>query len=255
MSRFQLTTFIAIASAIAAALVLHEPARFIVILIIVVAFWTTFSFGMATVRMQFFAHSICRGPVGKKQIALTFDDGPDPVATPALLDLLSREKIPVTFFCIGKNVEAHPDLANKILAGGHLLENHSYYHAWTMMFNRSPGLIREMSLAQNAIEQATKTKPTYFRPPIGLTNPHFTRALRSLGLTMIGWDIRPMDTARPPQMVIDYVVKHAREGSIILLHDGGVSAEHVTTIVSTLVKELRSRGFEFERVDRMLGGN
>jgi len=252
MSRFQVITFSAIAAAIAAALLLNEPARVIVIATLAVVYWTVFSIGMASIRMQYFAKAVCRGTTGQKRVALTFDDGPNPAATPALLDLLKAEQIAATFFCIGKHAGAHPQLAARIVAEGHLLGNHSYHHAWTMMFNRSPGLIREMSLAQNAIQQATGTTPAYFRPPIGLTNPHFTRALRALNLTMIGWDIRPMDTARPAQTVIDYVLKHARDGSIILLHDGGVKAEHVTHIVSTLVRELRSRGYSFERVDRLV---
>jgi peptidoglycan/xylan/chitin deacetylase (PgdA/CDA1 family) len=252
MSRFTLTTATAFAILTVTSLTLGAPARDWAVVVVWAVYLAVCGIGMVSVRMQFFAAAICRGPTGKMRVALTFDDGPDPDATPKLLDLLSGERIPATFFCIGKNVEAHPQIAARIAAEGHLLENHTYRHPWwiSCLFGRR--LSDEMSRAQQAIQKAAGMTPRYVRSPAGLTNPFFPRVLRRLGLTLIGWDVRTFDTAGSIQKVIDRISRQARDGSIILLHDGGSSQERIVEIVSAAIKDLRSRGFAFERLDRLI---
>lgn len=253
MSRFVTTTIIAIAVASAATLALHGRWRVLAVAGVWAIYLPVFILGIASIRMQFFCRAICRGRPGRMRVALTFDDGPDPAATPALLDLLEREHIEATFFCIGKNVAAYPQLANRIAEGGHLLANHTYRHPWWIGLMFSPGLTREMARTQQAIQQAAGLTPRYMRPPMGMTNPHYFRALRKTGLTVVGWDVRSFDTVGTPQAAVDRIVRRTRDGSIILLHDGGVSPTRVVEIVSAAISQLRSRGFEFERLDRLLG--
>ncbi len=207
---------------------------------------------MALIRMQFYGPAVCRGTVGKMRVALTFDDGPDPDATPKLLDLLSREKISATFFCIGKNVDAHPQLAARIVAEGHLLENHTYRHPWWISCIWGRRLSDETTRTQEAIQKAAGITPRYMRSPAGLTNPFFSRILRRLGLTLVGWDVRSFDTAGSTQGAIERIRRLTRDGSIILLHDGGSSSQRILEIVSATIKDLRGRGFEFERLDRLM---
>ncbi len=252
MSKFHVSLIVTILALIAAAVGLHGIDRVVTIAVIVASFVVLFSVGIARISLQFFVPTVLSGRVGKMQIALTFDDGPDPASTPALLDFLAREKIPAAFFCIGKHVAAHPEIARRIVAEGHLIGNHSYHHGHFMMFNRGRGWAREMKLGQDAIREATGQTPELFRPPIGLTSPHFKYALRVNALKIIGWSVRPRDTIRPADVVIEHILKETRDGSIILLHDGGTSGERIVGIVEALVKELRSRGFRFERVDRMI---
>jgi peptidoglycan-N-acetylglucosamine deacetylase len=252
MSRFVLTTVLAIAAASAAALVLHGWAQFWALAAVWVVYLSICGLGMGRIRMQFYCPAICRGTIGKMRVALTFDDGPDPLATPALLDLLSREKIPAAFFCIGKNVDAHPQLAARIVAEGHLLENHTYRHPWWISCLTARPLADEMTRTQRAIHQAAGITPRYMRSPAGLTNPHFPKALRQAGLTLVGWDVRPFDTAGRTRDAIDRILRETRDGSIILLHDGGVPPQQIIHIVSTAISELRSRGFGFERLDRLI---
>jgi peptidoglycan-N-acetylglucosamine deacetylase len=208
--------------------------------------------GMGFIRWQFFLPAICRGPVGGKRVALTFDDGPDPASTPRLLELLEREKIQATFFCIGKRVDAHPELAARIVREGHLLGNHSYGHPWYISMMREKRLAEELRGGQRSIEAATGVTCKYFRPPSGMTSRHFPGVLKELGLTMVGWDVRSLDTVGSAKGAIDRVLSGTRDGSIILMHDGGVEGEKLIEIVSAVVRELRARGFEFERVDRMV---
>ena len=141
------------------------------------AFWviylTVIGCGVWFIRLGMFCPVIWRGRVGKKLVALTFDDGPDPLTTPLLLDYLREERIAATFFCIGKKVDAHPEIARRIVEEGHLIANHTYHHFWWTSLMWSGTLEREVSRTQEAIERATGVKPRYMRPPMGMTNPHF----------------------------------------------------------------------------------
>lgn len=258
MTRFAVTSLIALAAFFAIGWFLRGWERWAAFSALWVIYLTLFGLGVAFIRMNFFCPAICRANAGRPRVALTFDDGPDASATPVLLDLLRRENIPAAFFCIGRKVDAHPQLAARIVRERHLIANHTYRHLprTAMMFGGE--LSREISQTQSAIERATGARPRFMRPPMGHTNPHYRRVLRKLGLTMIGWDVRSMDTRQEPARVIQRVLRQARDGSIILLHDGcgadgAANTQAVTEIVDGVVKGLRARGFSFERVDRMIG--
>jgi peptidoglycan/xylan/chitin deacetylase (PgdA/CDA1 family) len=252
MSRFHTVFLLSIAAIIAAAFMLNGWARILAIGAIVILNMTLFGIGMAFIRTQYFARVICSAKPGRNRVALTFDDGPDAASTPAVLDLLARENIPAAFFCIGRQVETHPELARRIVGEGHLIENHSHHHAYTLMFNRAGGLTKEFGQSQRAIEQAAGVSPRFLRPPVGLTNPHFSKMCRNLGLTIVGWDVRPLDTIRSADEVVEYVLKTAKDGSIILLHDARTSPERITDIVQRIVNGLRAKGLGFDRLDRLL---
>jgi len=249
MTRFLITSLLAAVAFFAIGLSLHGWTRIWAF----TAFWTVYltivGCGVSFIRLKFFGPVICRGQVGRMRVALTFDDGPDPAVTPALLDLFAREKIHATFFCIGKNVAAHPALAARIAAEGHLIGNHTFNHAWSTAFLGKRGLTDEIEKTQKEIAIATGITPVFMRPPVGLTNPHYNRVLKRLGLQMVGWDVRSMDTRWPANDVVKRVLKNTRDGSIILLHDGGRPPENVLEIVSKIVHGLRAKGFEFESLN------
>lgn len=251
MPRFWTTTLGTAVAVILAATLLAGAARGWTIAGILVVYFIIFSLGVAFIRMQFFGAWLCRGAVGHQRVALTFDDGPDPSATPALLELLKREKVVATFFCIGKKVAAHPDVAKRIVDDGHLIANHTDSHYWWFSVLLSKPLRWEIDRAQAAIERATGVVPKFFRPPAGLTNPHFAGAMRRACLTMVGWDVRSLDTVGTAKDAIDRVLSRTRDGSIIVLHDGCSSAERIVEIASAVIRELRGRGFKFERIDQM----
>jgi peptidoglycan/xylan/chitin deacetylase (PgdA/CDA1 family) len=252
MSRFALTTLLAFAVLTVTSLTLGAPARDWAVPIVWIVYLAVCGIGMVSVRMQFYGPAVYRGGTGKMRVALTFDDGPDPEATPKLLDLLSREKISATFFCIGKKVDAHPQIAARIAAEGHLLENHTYRHPWWISCMWGERLSNELTRTQAAIQNAAGITPRYMRSPAGLTNPFFPKILRRLGLILVGWDVRTFDTSGRAQEAIDRISRQTRDGSIILLHDGAASRERIVEIVSAAIKDLRSRGFGFERLDRLI---
>jgi peptidoglycan/xylan/chitin deacetylase (PgdA/CDA1 family) len=252
MSRFAVTTLLTFIVAGAAAILLSGSGRIWMLVVIAAGYLILFGIGVFSIRAQFFTRAICRGKSGEMRVALTFDDGPDPNATVAILELLSREKISAAFFCIGKNVVAHPQVAARVAAEGHLLGNHTYRHAWWTNFLRRRGLVDEMMWTQDAIVKAAGATPMYMRPPMGLTNPHYSGALRESGLTLVGWDVRSLDTVLSTKAVIRRILRQTRDGSIILLHDGGASPERIVEIVSTVIGELRAQGFGFERLDRLI---
>jgi peptidoglycan/xylan/chitin deacetylase (PgdA/CDA1 family) len=252
MSRFAVNNLIALPTFLAIGYFMSGWPRIAAFTLFWIVYLTIIGCGIGFLAMQFFGPVILRGRPGAMRVALTFDDGPDPAVTPALLELLQREKIPAAFFCIGKNVEAHPQLARQIVTQGHLVENHTHNHAWNTPLMRTNALLEEISTAQTIITQTTGIPPRYMRPPVGHTNPHYPRVLKKLGLRLVGWDVRSMDTIWPADKVIQRVLSQTRDGSIILLHDGNRDSQQVIQIVSEIIQGLRNRGFEFARLDELI---
>jgi peptidoglycan/xylan/chitin deacetylase (PgdA/CDA1 family) len=227
--------------------------NYICFALVILIFLIVTGLGVAIPRFRLFGNFICRGSGSKKRVALTFDDGPDPRSTPQLLELLREHAIPATFFCIGKHVAAHPELAAQIIREGHVLENHSYTHSAFINFYSKSRLQHEMAQTQTAIEKATGRAPRFYRPPVGLTNPNTFRAARKLNLQVIGWTIRSFDTViAEPQKIIARIKRGLQPDAIILLHDGNIPREKLLTTVKSLLDTLRATGYEIVRLDELL---
>lgn len=167
--------------------------------------------------------NLTRLPLGATAgvVALTFDDGPDPATTPAVLDLLEARGARASFFCIGRLVERHPELAREIRSRGHQVENHSYRHSHSFGFLGPARLRDDIERAQDAIERATGGRPTLFRAPAGIRNMFLDLVLERLGLRLVSWTRRGFDTVsrRPPRIAARLSTGLA-VGDILLLHDG-----------------------------------
>src|SRR5512139_2378480 len=120
-------------------------------------------------RLGFYLPIVSRGRKGETGVALTFDDGPDPLVTPLVLDLLERHSITATFFVAGRNADRHPDIVRDILSRGHSIGNHSYNHMPFLMLKGSKTLKREVETAQTTLARFG-ILPLAFRPPVGITN-------------------------------------------------------------------------------------
>jgi peptidoglycan/xylan/chitin deacetylase (PgdA/CDA1 family) len=170
-----------------------------------------------------------------------------------LLDFLREEKIAATFFCIGKNVAANPELAAQILREGHLLENHSYSHGNFINFYSTARLQKEMVQTQTAIEKISGGTPKFYRPPVGLSNPNTFRAARILDLLVFGWTIRSFDTITvSPKKIVARISRQLKPGAIILLHDGNIPAVRLVPTVKLLLATLHERGYAVVRLDKIL---
>jgi len=249
MTRFHIVAIVSVIVG-ATALALHN---FILLSTVVIALLIVMGLGVAVPQLRLFGNFICRGASSKKQVALTFDDGPDPRSTPPLLDLLRKEKISAAFFCIGKKVAASPGLAAQIVRDGHLLGNHSYAHSNFTNFYSAARLQAELAQTQDAIEKAAGVAPKFFRPPVGLSNPGTFRAARNLDLQVIGWTIRSLDTVMAgPEKIVARITRGLQPGAIILLHDGNIPAEKLLATVKSLLDTLRGLGYEIVRLDELL---
>ncbi len=157
----------------------------------------------------------------KQQIAITIDDGPNPAITPKVLDILDAANAKATFFCIGKAVQQHPQLARQIIARGHRVQNHSYHHHHGFSFSSWVSLKKEIARAQQTISDVTGIAPTLFRAPAGLRNPFLDPVLQQLNLRLVSWTRRGFDTVTPnATKVLDRLQTQLAAGDILLVHDG-----------------------------------
>lgn len=198
--------------------------------------------GSASVRASWYLRMRCRARRAGRRVALTFDDGPDPQRTPAVLDLLARQGVRATFFVVGARAEAHPELVRRMAAEGHVVGNHSYTHSWRFPLRSLGRTVEELRRTGEVLHRITGRQPRLFRPPFGVTNPTIARAVRRLGLDPVGWSIRSLDTmGQSPERVAARILRRLHPGAVILLHDRCAGSER---LVGLLVEGLRSRGLE-----------
>ena len=158
------------------------------------------------------------------RIALTIDDGPDPVVTPQVLACLAERRAQATFFCVGERVERHPDLAREIVRGGHCIENHTHRHRHNFSVSGPARMRAEIARAQDAIERVTGSKPRFFRAPAGLRNPFLDPILTHLELRLASWTRRGFDTVNGnADAVYGRLARGLQDGDILLLHDGNAA--------------------------------
>lgn len=175
--------------------------------------------------------------VARREIALTFDDGPDPAVTPRVLDLLDRHGAKASFFCIGERATQHPELVREIVRRGHSVENHSQRHAITFSFSGVSAFRREIEAAQTALADITGRVPQFFRAPAGLRNPLLDPVLARTGLTLVSWSRRGYDAVHGNgESVLERMTRCLAAGDILVLHDGSParSADGTPVVLSVL---------------------
>lgn len=167
--------------------------------------------------LQVFGRVPCRGR--SAGVALTFDDGPDPRGTPRILETLAKHDARATFFVLGRQVRAHPELARAIVDAGHEIALHGHDHAVSRGFWR-PALTEDLRRAAEAVEEVCGVRPRLYRPPAGIVVPSLLDAAGARGLQVVGWSIRPRDgLGVPAAEVEDRVLRAVAPGDVVLLHD------------------------------------
>jgi peptidoglycan/xylan/chitin deacetylase (PgdA/CDA1 family) len=186
---------------------------------------------------------------GTSRLSLTFDDGPNPEATPRVLDALGEAGVRATFFVLGRHAERWPALVERAAREGHQIGNHGYHHR--KLHDRGPSYVRhDIATGKRAIEDAGGGSPRFFRAPHGFRSPWVTAIARSLDERTVGWTLGVWDSARPGSAEIARrAVDGARTRSIILLHDGDGydplgDRRQTAEALPTIVRGLRERGFE-----------
>jgi len=184
------------------------------------------------------------GSAAGKTIFLTFDDGPHPLFTPAVLDILRAHDAHGTFFVTGRHARAHPDIVERILKAGHTLGNHSYDHQPMVMRPRS--WVRDQLLCtQDRIRQAVGSAPRLFRPPYGLFDRRLLRTAQQSGLQVVIWSLVPYDIrVRNPSRITGRVLAKVRPGDIVDLHDGHANSGQLIEALPELLSQLQTRGLD-----------
>ncbi|PRR76178.1 polysaccharide deacetylase family protein [Neomoorella humiferrea] len=188
-------------------------------------------------------------PNAGRRVALTFDDGPFPRWTERYLAVLAATKTPATFFLVGRQAQAFPQLVQAVLTGGHEVASHSWRHA---NLSKVPFKEAQADLRQAAfvLEEISGGQIKYFRPPYGALSDDLLTAATELKLKTVTWNIDPRDWSNPgPDAIVKNVMNNVRDGSIILLHEG-----HPGTLAALplLVKRLREKGYELVTVSELM---
>jgi peptidoglycan/xylan/chitin deacetylase (PgdA/CDA1 family) len=198
----------------------------------------------------------CLAP-GTKQIALTYDDGPNDPHTLHLLEVLAKHCVHATFFLIGRYVRQRPEIARAAAQAGHVIGNHTVTHP-ALIFKSASETRKELSDCRAILQDAIGEHSNLFRPPFGGRRPSTLRIARELGLEPVMWNVTGYDWDAPPAAVIERKVSsQIRGGDVILLHDGGhkqMGADRSQTVLATdhLIGKYKSEGYEFVTIPEMM---
>ena len=195
------------------------------------------------------AQGLCRNftrfQTGRHEIWLTIDDGPDPVDTPQILELLDRYQAKATFFVIGERAALHPELLTEITLRGHEIAHHTQTHPAGTFWCASPSRLRVELDAALVVLRAAGLRPRWFRSPVGIKNFLLPAALAARQLQCVGWSIRSGDClSRRPETVVTKVLRHLRQGTIVLVHEGPSVPQAVRVkAISLLLEALAAQNY------------
>jgi peptidoglycan/xylan/chitin deacetylase (PgdA/CDA1 family) len=201
---------------------------------------------------QVFGELYARVETSEKVVALTFDDGPSPANTPAVLELLARHQVKATFFMVGQNIEKHRELAARVVSEGHQLGNHSYSHSRLVL--RSPSFVQqEISRTDALLREAGVRGEILFRAPFGKKLFVLPWLLAREHRKDILFDVVPDDHAtQDAGLITSRVLDAVRPGSIILLHDGWAAKPGTLEAAGRILESLQAQGYRFVTVSELL---
>jgi peptidoglycan-N-acetylglucosamine deacetylase len=211
--------------------------------------------GIVAPNSRVFGPVIGRGP-RDRGLYLSFDDGPNPRATGRILRVLEQERVPATFFMIGRYVERYPELARAVAAAGRAIGNHTYTHAKLALLGPAR-IAQEVGRAHSAIVELAGVRPCAFRAPHGYRNPFVGRAVAQYGYRVFGWTVGVRDSDRPGAEVIRARVRRrVRAGAILLLHDGdgyepAGDRTQTAEALPGILDDCREMGYEFRDLDHL----
>ena len=197
-------------------------------------------------------HYAFSGPFNKPEMALTFDDGPDPVFTPQILDLLKKYGINATFFLLGQNIEKYPDMAKRIAAEGHVIGNHTYDHPKSVDLSLTD-FVQQLQKTDEIIQKLIGYRPKFFRPPYGSIKEDQLQWTNEQGKMVIQWSIDTLDwQGLPATNIVDTVLTNALPGSIILQHNAaGVPLQGSVEALDQFIPGLQQKEVRFVTLPEM----
>lgn len=187
------------------------------------------------------------------EVALTLDDGPNSKNTPIVLDILKKYNVKATFFVVGKFAEKNGGIVSREAAEGHVVGNHTYSHVMGTLTDIKK-IREELRKTDSLITKYTGKKVKYFRPPFGFENWRFLTEAELMDYIVVLWtlDVGDWDRTKKESYMVSKILKTAKNGAIILLHDGGSSREAVIDALPKVIKGLRKKGYTFVTIDEMV---
>lgn len=205
-----------------------------------------------------FYPTICHGPRDRPAVALTFDDGPHPRVTPAVLDALAEFRARATFFVIGRHLERNASIAERAVAEGHELGNHSWTHSYFQNFYTGSRHGAEIDRAAELIKHLSSTSaPPWYRPPVGLKSPALARAAYARQLRIVAWSLHTRDTmSRDAEAIAVRTLARIKPGDIVLMHDGHHQHRRerplIISALPRILRGLQERGLAAVSVSQLL---
>lgn len=194
---------------------------------------------------------VSKVPNGENKIALTFDDGPHPVHTERILEILDRYGVKATFFVIGENAENYPNLVEAEKRGGHEVANHTFAHSYLRNVPKDE-LEREIDRTRSIISDITESDPTLLRPPGGLFGKDLIDSVNASGIKIVLWSVDTRDWEHPSSAtVVKRVLDTVKSGDIILMHDYIAGKSPTPESLETVIPTLLERGFKFVTVSEL----
>ncbi|WP_400162624.1 polysaccharide deacetylase family protein [Brevibacillus sp. TJ4] len=224
--------------------------RLACVLAIVFCFFAT---STAAVSVHPVYEPIHRIDTPKKVVALTFDDGPDAVYTPQILEVLHNNHVPATFFVLGSQVDKYPKVMQWIAKAGHEIGNHGYRHHDLHKLTEQE-VYDDIKQGERSILRTTGILAQYYRPPGGVMTHDVMNAVQASGYDVIHWSIDPRDwsLARTASVIAKSVKRDVSPGDIILFHDGGLNQRQTVAALQELITYLRQQGYRFVTVSQLL---
>ena len=210
-----------------------------------IVFW-----GCYYVGSNFFIKVICKANTNKKEIAISFDDGPAANYTKEILEVLNTENVKATFFCIGNRIAGNENILQQIHTQGHLIGNHSYsHHFWFDMYSAKK-MQEDMEQMDTEMKRVIGLKPKLFRPPYGVTNPNLAKAIIKGGYTPVGWRVRSMDTViKDENILLNKINAGIKPGAVFLFHD---TSKTSLGVLPNFIQEVKKRGYNIIPLDKLL---
>jgi len=199
--------------------------------------------------MRLLPQAMWRVPERRREIFLTFDDGPHPGHTPPLLNLLDRHDVRATFFLVGEKAKTHPGIVRDLVAAGHRIGNHTMHHR-QLRWQRRVVVQEEIYTAQQVLENCAQTPIRLFRPPYGALSSAILRTVKACDLRLTMWSVMPGDVwrAEDPAAITRSILTKSRDGDILLLHDGHRCAPATIAALREAIPALKERAFRFSLI-------
>ena len=192
-----------------------------------------------------FPEVIWKHPGAQKNLCLTFDDGPDPEITPAVLDILKQFKVSALFFLQGEKLKQNRDLLKNINYQGHRLGNHGYHHV-PLIMKSSEVLKYEIQGTDRLIEEHFGKRPVLFRPPYGIWGPGLRNQLKLMKKEMVLWSLMSNDFKWKTEKVLLYLKNTVSGGDIIVFHDNQASQKAILRVLPDFLEFCQTNGFNFQ---------